>query len=88
MSVSKTGFPKVGQVAPLGAMSSKGVRGGPWGHNLNLTLDILELQMKWKKKDLGVFYGSLWVILLKGAICKKIWKPWSKTSVKIYSRVK
>ena len=54
----------MGQVAPLGAMtdtqgamSSKGVRGG---HNLNLALEILELQLKSKKeKGLGVFYCSL-----------------------------
>ena len=50
-----------------------------------LTLDILEFQMISKKKNvLGVFYGSLWVILLKGAmtflislkvaICKKVWE--------------
>ena len=39
-------------------MSSKGGTGGPWGHNLNLTLDIHELQMKSKKKVLGVFNGS------------------------------
>ena len=61
----KSGFPKVGQAAPLvamtdsqGAMSSKWVRGGPLGLNLKLTLDIIELQMKSKKKVLGVFYGS------------------------------
>ena len=40
-------------------MSSKGATGGPLGHNLNLTLDILELQIKNIKKGLGVFYGSL-----------------------------
>ena len=39
-----------------GATSSKGARGD---HDLKFTLDILELQMKSKKKDLGVFYGSL-----------------------------
>ena len=44
-------------------MSSKGATGGPWGHNFELTLDIFELQMKSKKNNnLGVFYGSLWVI--------------------------
>ena len=54
----------MGQEAPLrsmtdtqGAMSSKEAIGGPRGHNLNLTLNILELQMKSKKKQvLGVFY--------------------------------
>ena len=60
----KTGFPKVGQVAPLGTMTdtqgatsskeggmcSKGFTGGPCGHNLNLTLDIVQLQMKRKKR--------------------------------------
>ena len=40
-------------------MSSKGATGGPLGHNLNVSLDILELQMKSKKKVLNVFYGSL-----------------------------
>ena len=40
-------------------MSSKGATVGPWGHNLNHTLAILELQMKSKKKGLGLFYGSL-----------------------------
>ena len=30
-------------------MSSKGALGGPWGHNLKLTLDILKLQIKQKK---------------------------------------
>ena len=55
----------MGQVAPLGATSSKGVRGGgSWGHNLNLLVDfstLLELQMGrgGKKKVIGVFYGSL-----------------------------
>ena len=41
-------------------MSSKGVTGGAWGHSFKLTLDILELVMKSKKKEgvLGVFNGS------------------------------
>ena len=42
-------------------MSSKGVTGGPWGHKLKLTLDILEFLMKNKKKEkkvLGGFNGS------------------------------
>ena len=47
-----------GQEQQRGKSSKRGT-GGPWGHNLNLTLDILELQMKRKKKVLGVFYGSL-----------------------------
>ena len=38
-----------------GAMSSKGATGGLWGHNFKLTLDILELQMK-KKKRIKVFF--------------------------------
>ena len=49
-------------------MSSKEAKGGPWGRNLNLTLDILKSQMKSKKKVLGAFYGSLRLILLKGAM--------------------
>ena len=56
----------MGQVAPLGAitdtqgaMSKKRATGGPLSHNLNFTLDILELQIKNIKKALGVFYGSL-----------------------------
>ena len=56
-----------GPSGPLGAMtdtkgatSSKGVRGGAWGHNfLKLTLDILKLQMKIKKNVSGVINGSL-----------------------------
>ena len=39
-------------------MSSKEATGGAWDHNLNLTLGIIELQMKSKKKFLGVFYGN------------------------------
>ena len=31
---------------------------GQWGHNLKLTLDILKLQMKSKKKVIGVFIGN------------------------------
>ena len=43
-----------------GATSSKGVRErGPWGHAFNLTLNIIDLQIKSKKKICGVFYGSL-----------------------------
>jgi len=47
---SISGFPKVGQVVFLGATSSKGVKRGPLGHNLKLTLVILELMMKSKIK--------------------------------------
>ena len=68
----RTGFPKVGQVVPLGAItdtqgatSSKGVRGGLLGHNFNLTLDILELQMKSKKKVLGIFNGIFFCNLVE-----------------------
>ena len=57
----RPGYPKVGQVAPLGAKNSKGLRGGlktvkePYGgykviNFLKLTLDILKLQMKSKKE--------------------------------------
>ena len=49
-------------------MSSKGAIGRPWGHNLKLTLDILEFRWKAKKKVLGVFYDSLWVLFLNGAM--------------------
>ena len=68
-----------------GATSSKGVRGAMssdepqgghkkiWGDDL--FLDILELQMKRKKKVLGIFYavegGHRSLNSLKGAICKK-----------------
>ena len=31
---------------------------GSWGHNLKLTLDILELMMKSKKKELGILNVS------------------------------
>ena len=55
----EAGFPKVGQVAPLGAMRSKGATWGPRGHNLKLTLDILKLVMKSKKKVLDIFNGCL-----------------------------
>ena len=34
------------------------VKGKPQGHNLKLTLDILELMMKSKKKVLGGFNDS------------------------------
>ena len=70
------GFPKVGQVAPLeakgsrgvrGAMSSKRATGGPLGNNLNLTLSWVA-DVEQKRKVLSVFCGSLWVIVLKGAI--------------------
>ena len=72
----RTGFLKVGQVVPLGAMtdtlramSSKGI-GVQWGHNFSLILDILELHMKGKRKKRTrvFFYGSKWVILLRGAV--------------------
>ena len=39
-------------------MCSKGATRGPWGHNLKLTLDILELLIKIKNKVLVVFKGS------------------------------
>ena len=48
-------------MAPLGhnkysgAMSSKGAKGGPWGHNLKLTVDILNFLMKSKNKGLRRF---------------------------------
>ena len=71
------------QSGKRGAMSSKGTTGGPWGHNLNLTLSLV-VDEEQKKKVLSVFYGSLWVIVLKGAIafitslrgatCKKVWE--------------
>ena len=32
-----------------GAMNSKGATGGPWGYNLELTLDILNFLIKRKK---------------------------------------
>ena len=35
----------------------KGATGEPWGHNLKLTQDILDLMMK-SKKVFGVFSGS------------------------------
>ena len=31
-------------------MRSKGAKGGPWSHNLEPTVDILELKMKSKKQ--------------------------------------
>ena len=56
-----------------------------------LALDILELQMKSKKKVLGIAYGSLLLILLKGAmaflnslkgaICKKVWETLMYTNL-------
>ena len=71
--MSSAGFPKVGQMAPLGHdryseghKQQKGQRGawavkdprGPWGYNLKLALDILDMLMKSKKKKvLGVFSG-------------------------------
>ena len=45
---STSGFTKVGQLAPLGAMSSKGATGGPLGYNYKLKLDIMEVLMKSK----------------------------------------
>ena len=48
---------------------------------LKLTLEILELQMKKKTKGLVCFWviflkGAIaFLIFLKGAICKKLWKP-------------
>ena len=44
-----------------GQLAEKGLaKGGPWGHNLKLTLDILELIRKGKngKKVFGDFNGS------------------------------
>ena len=80
-------------------MSSKGALGGPWGHNLKLTLDILKLQIKQKKalcvlinnfeiytrysgvadekqkkRSWGFLLLVFWVILLEGAIWKKVWE--------------
>ena len=53
------------------------------GHNLKLTLDILELTMKSKKKSLGVFISSFlrnlvggghkFFNLFKGGLLKKSW---------------
>ena len=40
-------------------MSSKRATGEPQGHNLKLTLDILWLMMKSKKKVLSGFSGSV-----------------------------
>ena len=58
VKVSQTGpsGPLRGHSRSLGAKSSKEATGGPWGHNVKLALDILELMMK--KKDLSVFNGS------------------------------
>ena len=39
-------------------MSCKGAVGGPWGLNLKLTLDILELMLKSKKRILLAFNVS------------------------------
>ena len=43
----------------------KGATGEPWGHNLKLTQDILDLIMKSKKKVFGVFSGSFETYNLK-----------------------
>ena len=40
------------------AMSSKGAKGGPWGHNFKLTLDVLELQMKRKNKKVSLVFNG------------------------------
>ena len=40
----------------MGAMNSKGAKWGPWGHDFNLIPDILQLQMKSKKKGLRCFF--------------------------------
>ena len=93
------GFPKWAMTDIQGATSSKGARGGPWavkepqrGHRS--WFEKFETHTRYsgvaneeqKKKVIGVTYGSLWVILLKGsmtflislkgAICKKFGKPW------------
>ena len=47
----------MGQVAPLGAMSSKGAAEEPWSQNKKLTVNILELQIT-SKKILGVLNNS------------------------------
>ena len=65
----RPGFPKVGGTAPwgdfskLGAIISKGAKGGGGNFKilydlkiLKLTLDIVELQMKSKKKGLRCMY--------------------------------
>ena len=50
-----------------GAMNSKGATAGLWGYNLKLTLDILELMIKRKKKVIGVFIVVFWVVFLESA---------------------
>ena len=82
---TRLGFPNVvNERYSVGHEQQRGKR-GPWGHNLNFTLDIFKLQMKSKKKKASdVFYSSLWVIFLKEAmtffisskevICKKVWE--------------
>ena len=67
-----------------GPWAAKRPQGGPWGLNLKLTLDILELIMKRKKKVLGVFNGSFisnpvgggyrFFNFLKGGLLKKNWE--------------
>ena len=47
--MSRPWFPKVGQVASLGAMSSKGVRGGAWGHNLGVFKGSLETYTRYSR---------------------------------------
>ena len=63
---------------------------------MNHTLEICSLD-KEQKKCFEVFYGSLWVILLKGAIaflislegaiCKKVWKTLPKRFLSSYYKL-
>ena len=47
-------------VTPWGPLrGARAVKEPQGGHNLKLTLDILELQMKSKKRSYVVFYGSI-----------------------------
>ena len=69
MYLSKSGFFKVSHMAPLGVISCKR------GHNFRLTLDVLDLTVKSKKRSQVLKLVTLELILDIMQKCQKFRGP-------------
>ena len=65
---------------PKGAMSRKGAPGWPWGHNFRLSLDILELLTKCKRKKKVLGFLCYFIENLQYIFLRYRWKDLKKRS--------